>query len=264
MHRLKIYFLDQRKLVLNWLCLDLRWGPIQNIDKLYQEKMKRRHGSKKGRPKKPKVVSTNEVASNVVSLNTEDNSGLDEFDNEDIDSGMDAETETTPSPQGTTQPETVAKADTVGKPSNIFGKAVYTRVKVKIKTSKNLESQLTSSDVPSQSDTDKSSQQVGSEKQGVPSEKMEDSANSLSETNAGISGNASQKSVGIKIKSSRGLGSSSMSPCSNTEPNKGERTDKKDSQSLNQESRYNEQELRTALEVILLLHKVSLVLCKMQ
>ncbi|KAL8535950.1 hypothetical protein ACS0TY_011555 [Phlomoides rotata] len=213
--------------------------------------MKRKHGSKKGRSKKPKVVSTHEVASNVVSLNTEDNSGLDEFDNEDIDSGMDAETETTPSPAGTTQPETVAKADTVGKPtSNIFGKAVYTRVKVRIKTSKNIESQLTSSDVPSQSDTDKSSQQVGSEKQGVPSEKMEDSANSLSETNGGLSGNASQKSIGIKIKSSRGLGSSSMSPCSNAEPNKGDRTDKKDSQSLHQESRYNEQELRAALEVI--------------
>lgn len=251
MHRLKIYFLNNRKLVLNCLCLGLHWGPT---DKLYQEKMKRRHGSKKGRPKKPKVVSTNEVASNV-SLNTEDNSGLGEFDNEDVDSGMDAETEATPSPPGISQPESVAKADTVSKPS-IFGKAVYTRVKVKIKTSKNLEPQLTASDVPSQSDTDKSSQQVGSEKQGVPSEKMEDSANSLSETNGGISGNASQKSTGIKIKSSRGLGSSSMSPCSNIEPNKGDRTDKKDFESPHQESRFNEQELRTALEVILLLHKI--------
>lgn len=227
--------------------------------------MKRRRGSKKGRPKKPKLVSTNEVASNVVSLNMEDNSGLDEFDNEDVDSGMDAETEATPSPVGITQPETLANADTVGRPiSNIFGKAVYTRVKVKIKTSKNLESQHTSSDASSQSDTDKSSQQVGSEKQRGRNEKMEDSANSLSETNGGISGNTSQKSMGIKIKSSRGLCSSSMSPCSNTEPVKGDGVEKKDTQSLHQESKYNEQELRTALEVTLLLHEFQLVSCKMQ
>ncbi|KAI3445587.1 hypothetical protein Pfo_002252 [Paulownia fortunei] len=212
--------------------------------------MKRRRGNKKGRAKKPKLVSTNEVASNVVSLNM-DNSGLDEFDNEEVDSGMDAETETTPSPPGTSQPETLANADFVGRPiNNTFGKAVYTRVKVKIKTSKKLGSHHTSSDAISQSDTDKSSQQVGSEKQGGPNEKMEDSANSLSETNGGVSGNTSQKSVGIKIKSSRGLGSSSMSPCSNTEPVKGDRIEKKDTESLIQESRYNEQELKTALEVI--------------
>ncbi|KAH6823863.1 hypothetical protein C2S53_013559 [Perilla frutescens var. hirtella] len=217
--------------------------------------MKRRRGSKKGRPKKPKLgISTNEVASTAVSLNTEENSALDEFDNDDVDSGMDAEaeTETTPSPPPPPQPETLARADTtVGRPhSNIFGKAVYTRVKVKIKTSKTLESQRTSSDAPSHSDTDKSCQQVGSEKQGLPSEKMEDSANSMSETNGGNFGNTTHKPTGIKIKSSRGLGSSSMSPCSNTEPVKGDRVEKKDTQLLLKESKSNEQELRTALEVI--------------
>ncbi|KAK6157031.1 hypothetical protein DH2020_011279 [Rehmannia glutinosa] len=213
--------------------------------------MKRRRGNKKGRAKKPKLVSATEVASNVVSLNTEVNSGADEFDNEEVDSGMDAEAETTPSPPVTSQPETRGNADSVGRPiNNIFGKAVYTRVKVKIKTSKNLDSQRTSSDAPSQSDTDKSIQQVGSEKRGLPNEKMEDSANSLSETNNGlVSGNISRKSVGIKIKS-RGLGSSSMSPCSNTEPVKGDRIEKKDTESLHQESIYNEQELKAALEVI--------------
>lgn len=223
--------------------------------------MKRRRGSKKGRPKKPKLVSTNEEASTAVSLNTEENSGLDEFDNDDVDSGMDAETEKSPSPLRATQPETLVNADTVGRPnSNIFGKAVYTRVKVKIKNSKTFESQRVFSDAPSQSDTDKSSQQIGSEKPGLPSEKMEDSANSLSETNGGIFGTSTQKPAGIKIKSSRGLGSSSMSPCSNTEPVKG---DRKDTQSLHKESKYCEQELRTALEVTLLLRDVQLVSCKM-
>lgn len=213
--------------------------------------MKRRRGSKKGRAKKPKLASTNEVASNVISLNTEDNSGLDEFDNEDVDSGMDAETEATPSPPQTSPKETPANADPVGRPiNNTFGKAVYTRVKVKIKTSKNSEAQGTSSNAPSQSDTDKSIQQVGSEKQGGPSEKIENSPNSLSETDGGVSGNTSQKSLGIKIKSSRKLGSSSMSPCSNTEPVKGDKTEKKNIEPLHQESRLNEQELKTALEVI--------------
>ncbi|KAL0357203.1 UNVERIFIED_CONTAM: hypothetical protein Scaly_1406000 [Sesamum calycinum] len=213
--------------------------------------MKRKRGNKKGRAKKPKLVSTNEVASNVVSLNTEENSGVDEFDNEEVDSGMDAETEATPSPSATSQPEVLANANSVGRPINsTFGRAVYTRVKVKIKTSKNLESQHTSSDAPTQSDTDKSSQQVGSEKQEGPSEKMEDSANSLSETNGGVSGNTLKKSMGIKIKSSRGLGSSSMSPCSNIEPVKTDTTEKKDAESLHQESRYNEQELKASLEVI--------------
>ncbi|KAK6159653.1 hypothetical protein DH2020_003034 [Rehmannia glutinosa] len=130
----------------------------------------------------------------ISALDQEVNSGADEFDNEEVDSGMDAEAETTPSPPVTSQPET-------------------------------------------------------REKRGLPNEKMEDSANSLSETNGLVSGNISRKSVGIKIKS-RGLGSSSMSPCSNTEPVKGDRIEKKDTESLHQESIYNEQELKAALEVI--------------
>lgn len=216
--------------------------------------MKRRRGSKKGRLKKqPKLVSTNKGASTAaVGVHTEENSGG--ADDDDVDSGMDAETEPTPSPPRPSQPETLANADTLGRPnsSNIFGKAVYTRVKVKIKKSKTLESQRTS---PSQSDTDKSSQQAGSEKPGLPpSERIEDSANSLSETNGGVSGNTIQKAAGIKIKSSRGLGSSSMSPCSNTEqPRRGDMVEKKDVKFLEKDSKNNEQELVSALEVIIML-----------
>ncbi|XP_051146900.1 uncharacterized protein LOC127262311 [Andrographis paniculata] len=218
--------------------------------------MKRKRANKKGKTKKkPKLASANEVASNAVSLNAEDNSGLNEFDNEDIDSGVDAGTESTPSPsRGASQPETVAKsvdlAPEIRQNNHTLVKAVYTRVKVKIKTSKNLESQNTSKDVRALSDTEKSNQPVGSDKQVGPSEKMEDSANSLSETNGVVSGNISKKSVGIKIKASRGLGSSSMSPCSNSEPMKVEKVEKKDTESIHQESQYNEQELKAALEVI--------------
>lgn len=227
--------------------------------------MKRRRGGKKGRLKKPKLASTNEAASAAVSLNAEDNnSGADDDGDDDVDSGMDAETEPTPSPPRAPPPETLANADTLGRPnSNIFGKAVYTRVKVKIKKSNPLEPQRTS---PSRSDTDKSSQQVGSEKQALPSEKMEDSGNSVSETNGGgVSGNTTLKPTGIKIKSSRGLGSSSMSPCSNTEPGtgKGDKVEKKDVKFSQNDSKHNEQELASALEVIMLINKVQLVLCKM-
>ncbi|KAL3620822.1 hypothetical protein CASFOL_035734 [Castilleja foliolosa] len=213
--------------------------------------MKRRRGNKKGKAKKPKLASTNEVTSNVVSLNTNDNnSGADEFENnEEVDSGMDSENESTPpQPETICQPEKPVTTDFIGRPINsTFGKAVYTRLKVKIKTSKNLDSQRTSSDAPSQSDTNNNNinnnQRVGSDILAVTSEKMEGSPNSLSETNG------SQKSVGIKIKS-RGLGSSSMSPCNKTKPAKGDSLEKKDNELLNQESIQNEQELKTALEVI--------------
>lgn len=216
--------------------------------------MKRRRGSKKGRLKKqPKLAG---ASTGAVDVHTVENSAG--ADDDDVDSGTDAETEPTPSPPRHTQPETLAIADTLGRPnsSNIFGKAVYTRVKVKIKKSKTLESQRTS---PSQSDTDKSSQQAGSEKPGLPpSARMEDSANSLSETNG-------QKAAGISIKSSRGLGSSSMSPCSNTEqPRSGVMVEKKDVKFLEKDSKHNEQELVSSLEVIIMLiNVVQFVWCRM-
>ncbi|XP_073028925.1 uncharacterized protein [Primulina eburnea] len=213
--------------------------------------MKRRRGSKKGKAKKPKLLSAtvaNDVVSNMVSLNTEENSPLDDSDNM-VDSGTDNETK--PSPPEGGQPEALNNTDSVGRPvNNTSVKAVYTRVKVKIKTSKNLESHHTSSDAPTLSDTEKSSQHFGSEKQLVPNDRMGDSSNSLSETKEDVSGTTSKKSMGIKIKSSKGFGCSSMSPCSHTETVKGDRTEKKDVELVYQHSKNNEQELKAVLEVI--------------
>lgn len=177
--------------------------------------MKRKRGNKKGKSKKPHLVGGNEVVSNVVNPSTEDNSGLDDYDKDESDSDeMEAET---PSSMGTDQQEKIANIDSGGlDKSKTPGRLVYGRVKVKIKTSKILESQLTSSDAPTHSDTDKSSQQVGLEKQLV-SEKMEDSANSLPETSLGFSANQSKKAGSIKIKSSRGFSSSTLSPCNNAD-----------------------------------------------
>ncbi|XP_073308399.1 uncharacterized protein [Primulina huaijiensis] len=213
--------------------------------------MKRRRGSKKGKAKKPKLLSAtvaNDVVSNMASLNTEENSALDDSDNM-VDSGTDAETKPYP-PEGG-QPEALNNTDSVGRPvNNTSVKAVYTRVKVKIKTSKNLESHHASSDAPTLSDTEKSGQHFGSEKQLVSNDRMGDSSNSLSETKEDVSGTTSKKSMGIKIKSSKGFGCSSMSPCSNTETVKGDRMEKKDVELLHQHSKNNEQELKAALEVI--------------
>ena len=207
--------------------------------------MKRKRGNKKGKSKNPPVRVLNEPAKNVISLNTEDNSGFGDIDNDDFDSGMEAET---PSSTGTDQPEKLASINSerlIDKPG---GKLVYGRVKVKIKASKTLDSQLTSSDAPTQSDTDKSTQQVGLEKHVVVSEKMEDSANSLLDTNTTIAANPSKKAGSIKIKS-RGFGSSGINPCSNAVPLQTEQTPQKDPDLLHQDPRYDEQELNAALEV---------------
>lgn len=214
---------------------------------------RRRKGGKKGKAKKPRTVSTNEVAENLVTTNVEENSVMDEFDNNEFDSGIEAES---PSSTGGDVPEKPSVLDEIpktvnsGHPSdNTKAKLVYGRVKVKIKASKALDSQLTSSDAPAHSDTDKSSQQVEVENQRAPSEKMEDCANSLPESNVGIYGNSSKKSGGIKLKSSRGFSSSSMSPCSNVEMMKGETTQQKEPEMIRRSSQRDKQELDASLEV---------------
>ncbi|XP_068313455.1 uncharacterized protein [Pyrus communis] len=107
-----------------------------------------------------------------------------------------------------------------------------------------MDSQPTS-DAYTESDTDKSGQQVGLERQGVVSEKMEDSAKSLHEVNVGASGNASKKTGSVKIKTSKELGSSvnhSIDPV----PARTESPHKRESKEAGEDSRYNKQELDTA------------------
>ncbi|XP_059313532.1 uncharacterized protein LOC132064542 [Lycium ferocissimum] len=208
--------------------------------------MKRHRGSKKGgKAKKPRITGTSEGGSNNGSMNTETSSGTEDIDNDGVNSGVEAET---PSSTGTDQPEKpVITSSNVPRDKPV---AVYGRMKVKIKTSKTLDPQLTSSEVGTHnSDTDKSSQQAGPEKQVVSNEKMEDSANSLPEANVTTPGNVLKKSGGIKIKSSKGF-SSSMSPCSNAEMVKEERIKKQEPELLRRDLRLNKQELDTALEVI--------------
>ncbi|KAK4378697.1 hypothetical protein RND71_000559 [Anisodus tanguticus] len=207
--------------------------------------MKRRRGSIKGKAKKPRTTGTSEGASNNGSMNTETSSGTEDIDNDGVNSAVEAET---PSSTGTDQPEKpVITSSSVPRDKPV---AVYGRMKVKIKNSKTLDPQLTSSEVATHnSDTDKSSQQAGPEKQVVSNEKMEDSANSLPEANVTTPGNVLNKSGVIKIKSSKGF-SSSMSPCSNAEMVKEEKIKKQEPELLRRDVRVNKQELDTALEVI--------------
>ncbi|KAM2691187.1 hypothetical protein EV1_044254 [Malus domestica] len=108
-----------------------------------------------------------------------------------------------------------------------------------------MDSQPTS-DAYTQSDTGKSGQQVGLERQGVVSEKMEDGANSLHEINVGASGNASKKTGSIKIKTSKELGSS-VNHSTDPVPARTESPHKRESEMAGQDSRYNKQELGTLL-----------------
>ncbi|KAL6964448.1 hypothetical protein U1Q18_035500 [Sarracenia purpurea var. burkii] len=209
--------------------------------------MKRKRGNKKGKLKNPNVVVVNEPAQNVTSVDTEENSGFGDVDNDEFESGMEVQT---PSSMGTDRPEELTNANSDRLIDRPVGKLVYGRVKVKIKASKALDSQLASSDAPTQSDTDKSSQLGALEKNGGVSEKMEDSANSLQDMIPSVTVNLLKKTGSIKIKSSRGFGSSGINPCGNAAPVQSEQAHQKEPGLLRRDTHYNEQELNASLEVI--------------
>ncbi|KAF5731812.1 bromodomain-containing protein 3 [Tripterygium wilfordii] len=200
--------------------------------------MKRKRGHKKGKPKAPPVVAAKEAVSNVISVNSEDNSNADEFDNDENESRMQNEINT-PSSTGTDQPVNLASINPDGSIDKAAGK-----FKLKLKTSKMLESQ---------SDTDKSSGgQLGMEKRGMVTERVEDSANSLRQTKMGVSGSMSKKAGSIKIKSCKVFGGSSSvdSGTSNAAVVQTEGSQKNNLKASQQNSRYNKQELESALMVI--------------
>jgi len=165
--------------------------------------MKRKRGHKKGKGKGSTNhgISGNDNLSNGGGHNMEETSGLDEFGYDKDNSGMEVDT---PSSTGTDQQHyNLANINPDGSIDKAIGKSVG-RVKVKLRTPKMLDSQPTSSDAPTQSDTDKSSHQHGLEKQGLSAERMEDSANSLPDMKLGT---LSKRAGSIKIKSSKVLGS---------------------------------------------------------
>ncbi|CAI9294227.1 unnamed protein product [Lactuca saligna] len=210
--------------------------------------MKRKRG-KKGNSKSTPKVGITEDDSNIDNLSGEDESGPDDnqdTEKDDTSSRMDIET---PSSTGTDQPEKPPAVSSTGVTDKPVGRLVYNRVKVKIKSSKALEPQITSSDAHTHSDTDKSSQHIGLEKQ-IVSDKVEDSANSAPENNVvGASVNQAKKTGSIKIKSSKGF-TSSLSHCNTSGVSQTDKTHQKEPVLLSRDSVYNKQELNASLEVI--------------
>lgn len=185
--------------------------------------MKRKRGHKKGgKAKRTSASAAAAAASTAVggkeaplSVNLENNNS-EEIDNVNDPGRVEADT---PSSTGTDQPHNVASINPDGSVDKAVGKPVG-RVKVKLRTPKTVESQLTSSDAPAHSETDKSSPivEMGLERQSVATEKMEDSANSLPEAKVGASGSVSKKAGSIKIKSSSKVSGSSINPTSHHNP----------------------------------------------
>ncbi|TYH31938.1 hypothetical protein ES288_A01G211400v1 [Gossypium darwinii] len=202
--------------------------------------MKRKRGHKKGNKAKANaaaLVAPNEATGNVASVNTDDNSV-----NDDYESGMEVDT---PSSTRTDPAFNVTSVNPDSSVDKAVGKSVG-RVKLKLKTS----SKVLESDVPSHSDTDKSSPQVGFERQGGVYEKMEDSANSSAEMKMGVSSSVSRKAGSIKIKSSRMLAGSNADKSGNVIGEERESSLQKEAKMPRLGSGYNKQELDSALTVI--------------
>lgn len=201
--------------------------------------MKRKRGHKKGNKAKSNsaaLVAPNEATGNVASVNTDDNSV-----NDDYESGMEVDT---PSSTRTDPAFNVTSVNPDSSVDKAVGKSVG-RVKVKLKTS----SKVLESDAPSHSDTDKSSPQVGFERQGGVYEKMEDIANSSAEMKMGVSSSVSRKAGSIKIKSSRMLAGSNADKSGNVIGEERESSFQKEAKKPRLGSRYNKQELDSALTV---------------
>jgi hypothetical protein len=199
--------------------------------------MKRKRGHKKGRPKPVTVNLTNEQVEEEEE-EEEETSAFDIGSKEDNNSGMEVDT---PSSTGTDQHSNLANINPDGSILKSVG-----RVKVKLKTSKMLDSQPNSSDAPSQSDTDKSSQQQhGLERHGVNADRIEDSVTSLPDLKFG----ASYKKAGsIKIKSSKVLGLNA-DQTSKPLPISSEIIHPKERKTPPLNPRYNKHELDTSLMV---------------
>ncbi|CAJ2649233.1 unnamed protein product [Trifolium pratense] len=211
--------------------------------------MKRKRGHKK---KKSKGTTTNPVTltNAVEDPNKEEPSGLDIIGNNNNDNKQDnynsAMEVDTPSSTGTDQHSNHATMNPDGSIHNGATKSVG-RVKVKLRKPKMLDSQHNSSDAPSQSDTDKSSQQHGLGKHGVKeTDRIEDSVNSLPDLKFAAS---PKKASSIKIKSSKVLGLNA-DQTSKPLPVSSEISHPKERKASPLNPRYNKHELDTSLMIV--------------
>ncbi|XP_068647772.1 uncharacterized protein [Aristolochia californica] len=206
--------------------------------------MKRRRGSragdKKGKKKKLTVVA-NHPASNFISSNTEDDLGSD-YDDQ-LDTTLEADTPSHWHDKANNDTDCQGYRD-----KNVL-QSGHGRVKVKLKSSK--ESQRTCSDTQTLSDTDKSSQQVATDRHGEVVEKKEMGSNLQPERPVIASGSSLRRLSTVKIKASGGL-SSHVQDDRVHMPFDNENTDShmKEPKLPHHNYQYNEKELNTALTVI--------------
>ncbi|CAN1305754.1 Bromodomain-containing protein 4B [Linum perenne] len=187
--------------------------------------MKRKRSNKKGKAKAPSAAKDEAVIS-IASDSREDDSSTDDDNNEECESGMEVDTE---------QPLNAANIKPASSADNgAAGKSSVRHVKVKLKTSKALESPT---------DTDRSSPPLGSEKQGAASDKMEDSGSSVPDVKMSGSGSVGKKPGSIKIMTSKMADGTIV-------PAKDRRLELKSHKPPRQVSQYNKQELDSALTVI--------------
>ncbi|KAL5982928.1 hypothetical protein ACLOJK_017007 [Asimina triloba] len=228
--------------------------------------MKRKRGHKTGHKKGKKKwhLVEKEPNINIDDANAEDDSGLDDAD----DSQLNPVT-------GTEMPYPEAEKPAIHMPIDMDGQndRPVGRVKVKLR-SRLLEPQHAYSNEPTPSDTDKSNQQIMSETHGEMSEK-EDGAYSRPETPATVTSSTTKKAGSIKIKTSRGLSSSGaimpdknvnqpISPAEtqeernhvvlenekNVDSSVSRESDQNITKIAHQDPRYNEKELVASLGVI--------------
>jgi hypothetical protein len=211
--------------------------------------MKRKRGHKKKKSKGSNTTNPVTLTNSVEDPNKEEPSAFDiigsnnnDTKEDNYNSGMEVDT---PSSTGTDQHCNLSSMNPDGSIHNGAAKSVG-RVKVKLRTPKMLDSQHNSSDAPSQSDTDKSSQQHGLGKHGVKeTDRIEDSVNSLPDLKFGAS---SKKAGSIKIKSSKGLGLNA-DQTSKPLPASSEISHPKERKASPLNPRYNKHELDTSLMV---------------
>lgn len=207
--------------------------------------MKRKRGHKKGKSKGAKTARVSEASKPAPTQNMENDSSDDGVIQNEPNSGMEVNT---PSSSGTDQPPNVTSIN----PNNMVEKTSSKpvgRVKVKLKTSKVSDSQHNSSDAPTHSDTDRSSQKMDVDKQVIDVDKKEDSVDSFPEVNAGSSENPSKKSASIKIKTPKTL-SSLGNQTSNAVGGEVESVQQKEPKEPVRNTQYNKQELDSALLVM--------------
>ncbi|KAI4375831.1 hypothetical protein MLD38_013652 [Melastoma candidum] len=199
--------------------------------------MKRKRGNKEGKSKGSKAV-----ALKVTSKKIDRHSDVKEIDPKEHDSVMEVDS---PCSSETDQPSDAANVNPDESVDNSLAKPA-THVKVKLKTPKVLEVQHTSSDSASQNDSDGSDPELGLDNQSKNKDKAAEGVNSVSDMVLDVPEDIIKKPGSIKIKTHKAIDS----PGNQNDDEDVGNSDQNQAAEPVQNSRYNKEELDSALTVI--------------